>query len=113
MRTSEIDFRNWIDGKRIEGYCTRKGYTEIQIIDIREMHRLHLTYPEEGTKGTPREALEALADITPSQKAFLREASRAKDPRFGAAFLRLAENPEYAEQILTAYKTDVKPALDL
>ena len=113
MRTSEMDYRNWIDGKRIEGYCARKGYTEIQIIDIREMHRLHLIYPEGSPKGTPQEALKAVAKTTPSQKAFLREASRAKDPRFGAAFLRLAENPEYAEQILTAYKTDVKPALDL
>ena len=113
MQAGERDARDWIDGKRIEGYCARRGYTETQIIDIREMHRLHLIYPEGSPKGTPLQALKAASKTTPGQRAFLREAARAKDARFGNSFLRLAGDSEYAEKILTAYKTDVKPALNL
>ncbi len=106
--------RDWIDGRRIEGYCTRKGYTAVQILDIREIHRLHQLYPEGSPGGrTLQEALEQTGRATPSQKAFLREASRKTEPWFGHAFLRLAEDPEYANEILAAYLTDVKPALGL
>lgn len=109
-----MDFRNWIDGRRIEGYCTRKGYTDEEILDICEMHRLHHLFPEGSPGGTFQDALKAMVQATPSQKAFLREASRkGKDPRFGHAFIRLAESPEYANRILAAYLNDVKPALDL
>jgi len=108
-----MDFRDWIDGRRIEGYCSRQGYTDVQILDIREMHRLHKLFPDGSPRGTLQEALASAARTTPSQKAFLRQASKAKDPHFGHAFLRLAEDPEYANEILTAYLTDVKPALDL
>ncbi len=105
---------NWIDGRRIEGYCSRKGYTATEILDIREMHRLHLLFPQGGPGGTFQEALASIALATPSQKAFFREASRkGEDPRSGHAFIRLAEDPEYANEIIAAYLTDVKPALNL
>lgn len=107
------DENTWIDGKRIEGYCKRQGYSSQESLDMREMHRLHLLYPDGGSNGSPQDALAAMADITPSQQALLMKMGKAKDPRFSDAFIRLAMNREYAKKILNAYLTDVKPALKL
>ncbi len=103
----------WIDGKRIEGYCRRHGYSSREILDIREMHRLHLLYPDGGTGGTPQEALAAMAGISPSQKALLMKMGKAKDPRFSDAFIRLANDSDYAKRILHVYLSEVKPELQL
>ena len=107
------DRKTWIDGKRIEGYCRRKGYSPQEILDIREMHRLHLMYPEGGTRGTPRDALAAMAGISPSLEALLMKMGKATDPRFSDAFIRLANDGDYADRILEIYLTEVKPALQL
>jgi len=105
--------RAWIDGKRIEGYCKRQGYSSQEILDMREMHRLHLLYPEGSPNGTPQDALAAMAHITPAQKTLLMEMGKARDPRFSDAFIRLAKNREYAARVLSAYLAQVKPALNL
>lgn len=112
MESTE-DKTTWIDGRRIEGYCRRQGYSPQEALDLREMHRLHLMYPEGGPNGTPQDALATMAGISPSQKALLMKMGKAKDPRFSDAFIRLAKDREYAREILNAYLTDVKPALKL
>jgi len=103
----------WIDGKRIEGFCRRHGYSSREAMDLREMHRLHLMYPETGENPSPLEVLAAMAGITPSQKALLMKMGKSSDPRFSAAFIRLAEDTAYAKRVLEVYQEQVRPALNL
>jgi len=103
----------WIDGKRIEGFCKRRGYSPQETMDIREMHRLHLMHSEDDDSRTPLVVLAAMGGITPSQKALLMKMGKSSDPRFSAAFIRLAEDREYAERILAIYQTQIRPALNL
>ena len=78
-----------------------------------QMHRLHLMYPEGSGKGSVKQALVEMSNVTPSQRAFLMKMGEAKDPRFSDAFIRLVQNEVYADKVLNVYRTEIKPALNL
>ena len=77
------------------------------------MHRLHLEQADGTLGGTPQEALEAIANATPQQMQLLRSLGQKTDPRLCDALIRLAQDRAYAERISGAYRSDVKPNLQL
>ena len=111
MKFVKKNVQNWRDGKRIEGYCNGY-YSETDILALREIHRLHLnqTY---GFNRTPQEVLETIASATPRQKQFLKFLGGHTDSKLCDVFIRLAEDQSYADRILSVYRSDVKPNLEL
>src|SRR3989338_11613019 len=93
--------RNWQDGRRIEDYCSKRGYPPQDILALREMNRLHLDEADGILGGTPQEALETIARATPQQKLALRSLGQQTYPELCDALIRLTEDRLYADRILS------------
>lgn len=115
MSFVQRNIQNWRDGKRIEDYCIGHGYSRPDIFALREIHRLHLEQEDGSLDGTVQEALETMARSTESQKQIAKAIFLKINPIKDAmdALFRFVDDPNYANKILSAYQTDVKPNLNL
>lgn len=116
MGFTETALQNWYDGRRIEEYCRRHNYSKRDISALREIHRLYLEQKDGSLGGTPQEALETIAKAPESERQIVRAIGQKSGPVIGPVFdalFRLADDPRYANKILSAYRTDVKPNLHL
>ncbi len=109
LQRATKNLRNFRDGRRIEDYCAGRSYSQSDVAALKEVHRLH----SNETDLTAQEALEKLAQNSPSEKASFKEDLARILPRRADALFRLIEDEVYAKRIITAYHNDIRENVDL